>query len=175
MFIKANSINNLGVARYINAVENIFIGLNYDVLNPKHISIPHSQAIIGWLFEPKIIAEFGLHQTKEEIDYVLNEIEIEGIQLPYTNRNIYNDYTKIRFLKIDEIDGEINCNPTDFLMVNYKHIAQINPALYAQMFVELQYPTDIEIYKLNLSLFAGIAIDDQNLDLISVWNDFLNL
>lgn len=46
-----------------------------------------------------MIAEFGIHQTREEIDFILDKIPFVGIEIPYENRNIYNDYKKIRFLK----------------------------------------------------------------------------
>lgn len=173
MLIKASSINNLSDARYFNALENIFIGLNFDALHQHHISLQLSHSIISWLFEPKIIAEFGLHQTKEEIDYILNEIDVAGIQIPYINRSIYNDYKKIKFLQTNEQDKNIICNPTDFLIVSAASVIQISPSLFIQTFIELSHPSDIKTYNIDLSDFAGISIANQNLNLIDEWNDFL--
>lgn len=81
MLLKAASVNNLTDARYFNVLENAYIGLNFDALNPKNVTIEKATQLIEWLFEPHLVAEFGLHQTKEEIAFILDKFPFSGWQV----------------------------------------------------------------------------------------------
>lgn len=128
MQLKISSITNLTDARFFSAIGAHYLGFCFDVLNENNISITKAQEIIGWLHEPVIVAEFGVHQTKEEIEFIAQQLSINEIQIPF-NHPQKDAFTFEKFLVIDE---ELHIHPpvcTDYfvLKVNKEDIG--NPAI----------------------------------------------
>ncbi len=176
--IKASSINNLTDARYFNALENTFIGFNFDVLHSQHINILQAEEIVSWLYNPPLIAEFGIHQTREEIDFILDKIPFVGIEIPYENRNIYNDYNKIRFLKANAPLAVYETKELDFLMldINNSLLNIQNPHL--SIFVEIEDPKNQIIKNIDFSRFKGVSLKGKKEErpgwsMVDEWADFI--
>jgi hypothetical protein len=176
--IKASSINNLTDARYFNALENTYIGFNFDVLHPQHLNLSQAEEIVSWLYNPPLIAEFGIHQTKEEIDYILDKIPFVGIEIPYENRNIYNDYNKIRFLKITAPFAAYETMGLDFLIIDLNN-SQINISnQHLSIFVEIEDPKSQMIADFDFSKFKGVSLKGKKEErpgwsMVDEWADFI--
>ena len=83
MQLKISSITNLTDARFFSAIGADYLGFCFDVLNENNISIVKAKEITCWLHEPVIVGEFGIHQTKEEIQFIANEMQLNEIQIPF--------------------------------------------------------------------------------------------
>lgn len=102
MLLKAASVNNLTDARYFNVLDNAYIGLNFDALNPKNVTIEKATQLIEWLFEPLLVAEFGLHQTKEEMAFILNKFPFSGWQVDIEHPCSHEDFGIQKWLTIND-------------------------------------------------------------------------
>jgi len=81
--ILAGHINTLADARYLNALETqVWLGFNMDVLQPNYLAPEECRNICQWLYQPNIIAAFGMHQGQEEILFLSECIGARAIQLP---------------------------------------------------------------------------------------------
>lgn len=81
--IKASGIHRLTDARYLNALEaDTFLGFSFDAIDPAAVTVDQAKEIIQWLYEPAVVAGFGLHQDAAEISYVLEQIGAAAIQIP---------------------------------------------------------------------------------------------
>ena len=85
MQLKISNITNLTDARFFSAVGVHYLGFCFDVLNENNISVAKAKEITGWLHEPVIIGEFGSHQTKEEIEFIAKQMELNEIQIPFNH------------------------------------------------------------------------------------------
>jgi hypothetical protein len=79
-----SSITNLSDARFFSAYGIRFFGFCFDVLDPNAVTIDQAKEIISWLHEPKIIGQFGHHQTMEEIEFVHAKIPLYAVQADFT-------------------------------------------------------------------------------------------
>ena len=100
MQLKISSITNLTDARFFSAIGAHYLGFNFDVLNENNISIAQAKEIIQWLHEPVIIGEFGKHQTKEEIEFIAKQMELNEIQIPFEHLKNFISTHKV-FLETD--------------------------------------------------------------------------
>ncbi len=85
MKLKVASITNLTDARFFSAIGAHYLGFCFDALNEKNISITKAKEIVQWLHEPVIVGEFGSHQSKEEIEFIAKEMELDEIQIPFSH------------------------------------------------------------------------------------------
>lgn len=85
MQLKISNITNLTDARFFSAIGAHYLGFCFDALNENNISITKAKEIISWLYEPVVIGEFGEHQTKEEIVFIAQQLELSEIQIPFTH------------------------------------------------------------------------------------------
>lgn len=177
--IKASGVNNLTDARYFNALENTFIGFNFDVLHPQHITLSQAEDLAGWLYNPLLVAEFGIHQTKEEIDYILNKISFVGIELPYENRNIYNDYKQIRFLKVNNTSEKLEPKELDFLILKSVNNTSDLINLPLKIFIEIDDPKNNLFNQIIYRKLAGVSLNGKKEErpgwsMIDEWGDFID-
>ncbi|HQD11839.1 MAG TPA: hypothetical protein PLW43_02745 [Chitinophagales bacterium] len=101
MQLKIAAVTNLTDARFFNAIGAAYIGFNFDVLNENNITIEKAKEITGWLFEPVLVGEFGLHQNKEEIAFIAEQLDIHEIQIPFQHpEKALLDFEK--FLVLDD-------------------------------------------------------------------------
>lgn len=101
MQLKISSITNLTDARFFSAIGANYLGFCFDVLNENNISIVKAKEIINWLHEPVIIGEFGNHQTKEEIQFIAEEMNLNEIQVPF----LHTEKDELSFEKFLEVDN----------------------------------------------------------------------
>lgn len=91
---KAAGLQNLTDARYFNALDESWIGFNFDVLSSDSITLSKAAEIMGWLFEPRAVAAFGLHQTPEEIAFILGETGIPYVEVEAGHAWLNSDQSK---------------------------------------------------------------------------------
>jgi hypothetical protein len=97
--IKASGIHRLTDARYLNALEtDTFLGFSFDALDPAAVTVEQAKAIIQWLYEPAVVAGFGLHQDTAEISCVLEQIGAAAIQVPAGHPLAAEEPERITFL-----------------------------------------------------------------------------
>ncbi len=120
MQLKISNITNLTDARFFSAIGANYLGFSFDVLNENNISITKAKEIINWLHEPVVVGEFGIHQTKEEIEFIANEMKLNEIQIPYLDlQKMELDFEK--FLEIEDFSSAVNISlSTDFLVIKIK-------------------------------------------------------
>lgn len=99
MQLKISNITSLSDARYFSAIGANYLGYSFDVLDENNISIPNAKEIIQWLHEPVIVGEFGSHQTKEEIEFIAQNMELNEIQIPFEHKQ-KDDFLFDKFIKI---------------------------------------------------------------------------
>ena len=129
MQLKISSITNLTDARFFSAIGAHYLGFNFDVLNENNISIAQAKEIIQWLHEPVIIGEFGKHQTKEEIEFIAKQMELNEIQIPIGHPQ-KNELAFDKFLVLDDIKSIIpNPLSTDFYVIKIESKEIDNPEL----------------------------------------------
>jgi phosphoribosylanthranilate isomerase len=118
MQLKISSITNLTDARFFSAIGAHYLGFCLDVLNEYNISIPKAKEIISWLHEPVIVGEFGIHQSKEEIEYAAKELSMSDIQIPYSHPQ-REELAFEKFLQIDVNDLSVigSRQPADFVIL----------------------------------------------------------
>jgi hypothetical protein len=80
MELFVSSISNLSDARFFSAYGIRNFGFCFDVLDPNAMTIDQAKEIISWLHEPKIIGQFGYHQTIEEIEFVDAQLPLHAVQ-----------------------------------------------------------------------------------------------
>ena len=115
MRIKISSITNLTDARFFSAIGAHYLGFCFDALNEKNVSIAKAKEIIGWLHEPVIFGEFGIHQSKEEIEFIANEMGLNEIQIPLP----HPDKDNLNFDKFIVLDETLTVDiqqSTDFFV-----------------------------------------------------------
>jgi len=101
MQLKISSITNLTDARFFSAIGANYLGFCFDVLNENNISIAKAKEIANWLHEPVIVGEFGIHQTKEEIQFIAEEMNLSEIQIPFLHHT-KDELNFDKFLVVDD-------------------------------------------------------------------------
>lgn len=81
MKIKATSISNLTDARYFAAWNAEWLGFSLEMGNSNYTRPQDVKEIKDWLVGPKIVGEFGLGQTAEEIQASIELLQLDAIQL----------------------------------------------------------------------------------------------
>ncbi len=77
----ASSIANLTDARYFAAWGVDAMGFNLNLGEPDSISAASALAIKEWVSGPLFIGEFNGLQSKEEIDTLISELNLDAVQL----------------------------------------------------------------------------------------------
>ncbi len=168
IYWKASSIDNLTDARFFNALENAWIEFVFDVLEPRSVSIEQAKNIIEWLFEPNLLASFGMHQTPEEILFVLQESSIRYAAIPFEHELVNDEeFAPLAFIKLSHHElraaTELEHPPFAFVIKMQEEIseseqAQIEMLLkYSKVF--LQIPSDAESIKNQTLHFSEIGIE----------------
>ncbi len=121
MQLKISSITNLTDARFFSAVGAHYLGFCFDVLNESNISVATAKEITKWLHEPVIIGEFGSHQTKEEIEFIAKEMELNEIQIPFNHTQKFA-LAFDKFLTVDNWSAINNQPSTDYLVLKINEI-----------------------------------------------------
>lgn len=121
MQLKVSSITNLTDARFFSAIGAHYLGFCFDVLNVNNIHPKKANEIIAWLHEPVVVAEFGAHQTKEEIEYIASQIDISEIQIPISNNDIGNLHFD-KFIEIELTDIEKTLPASDYYVLKTEQI-----------------------------------------------------
>lgn len=81
MKIKATSINNLTDARYFAAWHVEWLGFSLEMGNSNYTRPQDVKEIKDWLVGPKIVGEFGLGQTADEIKASIELLNLDAVQL----------------------------------------------------------------------------------------------
>ncbi len=128
MKLKIASITNLTDARFFSAVGADYLGFCFDVLHKDNIGISNAKEIIQWLHEPTVVGEFGAHQTKEEIEFIAQQMDLHEIQIPFEHPQ-KDDLNFEKFLTMDSTLIVDSQQSADFfvLRINSKDIG--NPDL----------------------------------------------
>lgn len=116
MQLKISSITNLTDARFFSAIGAHYLGFCFDVLNSNNISIEKAKEIIGWLHEPVVVGEFGTHQSKEEIEFIAQQMGLNEIQLPCEHPQ-KNEFIFEKFLLTDLPSPDDSPSSKDFFVV----------------------------------------------------------
>ena len=99
---KTSFIDHLTDARFFNVLENTWMEFCFDALEPRSITIEKAKIIKDWLFEPQIVASFGLHQSPEEIHFMMSECNIEYAAISLQHELVQEeDFLEMAFLKIE--------------------------------------------------------------------------
>ncbi|MBP6659724.1 MAG: hypothetical protein KA174_03535 [Chitinophagales bacterium] len=121
MQLKISAITNLTDARYFSAIGAHYLGFCFDVLNENNISIAKAKEISNWLHEPVIIGEFGLHQTKEEIQFIAEEMQLNEIQIPFLHPQ-KNELNFEKFLVLDDSSLDISHWSSDYFVIKINEL-----------------------------------------------------
>lgn len=118
MQLKVSSITNLTDARFFSAIGAHYLGFCLDVLNEQNISIPKAREITGWLYEPFIVGEFGIHQSKDEIEYAAKELGMSDIQIPYLHPQREElEFERFLQIDVDNLPAIDSPQPADFFVL----------------------------------------------------------
>lgn len=162
MQLKISSITNLTDARFFSAIGAHYLGFCFDVLNPNNISLEKVREIIGWLHEPVVVGEFGIHQTKEEIEFIASQLSFNEIQLPF-NHPHKDEFAFEKFLVADDrlmVNGQW---PMDYFVLKIKENDFDNPELkdfisHNNVFIEADFTKENILSIIESLQPAGIQI-----------------
>lgn len=168
LYWKASSIDNLTDARFFNAMDNAWIEFVFDVLEPRSVTIEQAKSIIEWLYEPNLLASFGLHQSAEEIFYVLNQSSIPFAAVPFEHELANDeDFASLAFIKLSYLQlqdaTELEHPPFAFILSIREKISEPQMDMIRELLkyskVFLQLPADINSVKNQLQSFDEIGIE----------------
>lgn len=168
IYWKASSIDNLTDARFFNAMDNAWIEFVFDVLQPRSVTIEQAKSIIEWLYEPNLLASFGLHQSAEEIFYVLNQSSISYASVPFEHELTKDeDFAPLAFIKLSYMQlqdaTELEHPPFAFIISMGENISGPQSDMIRQLLryskVFLQLPADINSVKSQIQSFDEIGIE----------------
>lgn len=128
MQLKISSITSLTDARFFSAIGAHYLGFCFDVLNENNISITKAKEIIQWLHEPVVVGEFSNHQTKEEIEFIAQQMELNEIQIPVEHKQ-KDDFLFDKFIVIDDWFSVHSSLFTDYIVIKIKEDEIGNPLL----------------------------------------------
>lgn len=165
---KTSFIDHLTDARFFNALENAWMEFCFDALEKRAITIEKAKAIQEWLYEPQLVASFGLHQSPEEIHFILSECNMEFASIPILHELAQeDDFLSIAFLKMDisQLDIVNNLPKDPFALIVKTHqelsgteIEKIKE-LEKNSLVFLQLPYNFNNIKSQLIRFEKIGIE----------------
>lgn len=116
MQLKISNITNLTDARFFNALGANYLGFCFDSLHANNISIEKAKTIIQWLHNPVVVGEFGLHQSKSEVEYIAQQLELNDIQIPLEHPQM-QEFNFEKFLCIDSVSAVYSPQSADFYVV----------------------------------------------------------
>lgn len=148
MQLKIASITNLTDARFFSAVGAHYLGFNFDVLNENNISISQAKEIIQWLHEPVIVGEFGIHQTKEEIEFMAQQMELNEIQISFEHPQ-KNDLAFEKFLYLEDISLFNHQSSADFFVVRL-HVDELKDDIVKQFILNNKVFLETDFNKNNI-------------------------
>lgn len=119
MQLKISSITNLTDARFFSAFGAHYLGFCFDVLNENNINIAKAKEIISWLHEPVIVGEFGIHQAKEEIEFIAQQLDINEIQIPVEHRQ-KDEFLFDKFIETNNLPMIDSQRSTDYFVWKLK-------------------------------------------------------
>lgn len=109
MKIKATSISNLTDARYFAAWNAEWLGFSLEMGNSNYTRPQDVKEIKDWLVGPKIVGEFGLGQTAEEIKESIELLQLDAIQLSmFADNALASQLKGVTIIKewvVESLDG----------------------------------------------------------------------
>lgn len=100
MKIKASSIQNLTDARYFAAWHVEWLGFSLELGNANYTRPQDVKEIKDWLVGPKIVGEFGLAQSLEEIQEAVELLHLDAVQVgPYAEEGLLKGLAPIPVLQ----------------------------------------------------------------------------
>ncbi len=143
MQLKISSITNLTDARFFSAIGAHYLGFCLDVLDENNIALPKVKEITGWLYEPVIVGEFGVHQSKEEIEYIARELGMSDIQIPYEHPE-KEELKFEKFLQVADVSAIRHQESADFFVFKLNRDDLLNQAIRNfisnnKVFIETNY------------------------------------
>lgn len=100
MKIKASSIQNLTDARYFAAWHVEWLGFSLELGNANYTRPQDVKEIKEWLVGPKIVGEFGLAQSLEEIKEAVELLNLDAVQVgPYAEGTLLQGLAPISVLQ----------------------------------------------------------------------------
>jgi phosphoribosylanthranilate isomerase len=109
MKLKASGISNLTDARYFAAWNVEWVGFCLEIGHPDYVTPTDIQEIKGWLVGPKIVGEFGVGQTLEEINEAIELLQLDAVQLsPFASENLASQIKNVPVIKeyvLDSLEG----------------------------------------------------------------------
>lgn len=165
---KASFIDHLTDARFFNSLENAWMEFSFDVLEKRAVSLERAKAIKEWLYDPQIVASFGLHQSAEEIFFILSECKIEYAAISIQHELVHDkEFLEIAFLKIDtsqlDIINELAKAPFALIISMDQELSDIEiekiKELEKYSLVFLQLPYNFDNIKSQFMQFDKIGIE----------------
>ena len=101
MQLYVSSITNLSDARFFSAYGVHFFGFCFDVLDANAVTIDKAKEITSWLHEPKVIGQFGDHQSFEEMQFVHSQLPMHAVQISESHPE-RNSITLPKWIAINE-------------------------------------------------------------------------
>jgi phosphoribosylanthranilate isomerase len=100
MKIKASSIQNLTDARYFAAWHVEWLGFSLELGHANYTRPQDVKEIKDWLVGPKIVGEFGLAQSLEEIQGAVELLNLDAVQVgPYVEEQLLQDLSSMTVLQ----------------------------------------------------------------------------
>lgn len=100
MKIKASSIQNLTDARYFAAWHVEWLGFSLELGHTNYTRPQDVKEIKEWLVGPKIVGEFGMAQSLEEIQEAIELLSLDAVQVsPYADESLLQSLTNIPVLQ----------------------------------------------------------------------------
>ena len=80
-----------------------------EIGHPDYVTPTDIQEIKGWLVGPKIVGEFGVGQTLEEINEAIELLQLDAVQLsPFASENLASQIKNVPVIKeyvLDSLEG----------------------------------------------------------------------
>lgn len=120
MEFKVNHITNLSAARYFSSFGISNFGFNLDENSQHNLNIDAAKTIAGWLYQPTIILEIGLHQTLSDVVQLQEQFNFSSIEINSQHpelKTIIANFNKV-WLKVDaELISSFNFDDEQFANV----------------------------------------------------------
>ena len=173
IYWKSSPIDNLTDARFFNALSNAWIEFSFNPESPRSVSINQANQISEWIFEPHLVASFGLEQSEHEIFDTLIQTNISNASIPIHHSLMTDaDFLPLAFIRlgIDQLSEIHTMSVAPFAFVvqadSSINISQIEAIkiLLKKSKVFLNFHTDLSknIAKLQELPSIGVEIPTQS-------------
>ncbi|MCO5247484.1 MAG: hypothetical protein M9887_00825 [Chitinophagales bacterium] len=168
IYWKVSGVNNLPDARFLNALDDAWIEFVFDGENERYISVEQANAISEWLFEPKLLAAFGLHQSEKYIFDTMKETFSQFASISIEHDLIQDEnFLPLAFVRLDnhQIDKALLLNQKPYaFIIKSEHGFSERDLLKVQNLqknskVFLSLPENINTFKKKISMFDEIGIE----------------